>query len=60
MGGAMLHLAIVFAEMARDLAQGRGQWRGWSGVKATVGLRKRVSRRWDEKIQNMHSRDGLS
>ena len=33
---------------------------GLERVKATVGLRKRVSRRWDEKIQNMHSRDGLS
>ena len=32
MGRAMLHLAIVFAEMERDLG-GRECWRGWSGSK---------------------------
>ena len=32
MGRALLHLAIVFAEMERDLG-GRERWRGWSGSK---------------------------
>ena len=32
MGRAMLHLAIGFAEMERDLA-GRERWRDWSGPK---------------------------
>ena len=31
MGRAMLHLAIVFAEMERDLTRERTRWRGWSG-----------------------------
>ena len=62
MGRAMLHLAIVFAEMARDLARGR-TLAGLERVKATgkhLGRRKGVSRKRAEEIQNMRQRDGLS
>ena len=56
MGRAMLHLAIVFAEMERTVV-------GLERVKATgkhLGRRKGVSRKWAEEIQNMRQRDGVS
>ena len=62
MGRAMLHLAIVFAEMERDLARERTV-AGLERVKATgkhLGRRKGVSRKRAEEIQNMCLRDGLS
>ena len=62
MGRAMLHLAIVFAEMERDLG-GRECWRGWSGSKppaSTSAGARGVSRKRAEEIQNMRQRDGLS
>ena len=62
MGRAMLHLAIVFAEMERDLTRERTLAR-LERVKATgkhLGRRKGVSRRRAEAIQNMRLRDGLS
>ena len=62
MGRAMLHLAIVFAEMERDLARERTV-AGLERVKATgkhLGRRKGVSRKRAEEIQNMRQRDGLS
>ena len=62
MGRAMLHLAIVFAEMERDLARER-TLAGLERVKATgkhLGRRKGVSRKRAEEIQNMRQRDGLS
>ena len=52
MGGAMLHLAIVFAEMERDLAWER-TLAGMERVKATgkhLGRRKGVSRKRAEEI----------
>ena len=62
MGRAMLHLAIVFAEMERDLARERTV-AGLERVRATgkhIGRRKGVSRKRAEEIQNMRQRDGLS
>ena len=63
MGRAMLHLAIVFAEMERDLARER-TLAGLEQVKAAgkpLGRRKKgVSRKRAEEIQNMRQRDGLS
>ena len=62
MGRAMLHLAIVFAEMERDLARER-TLAGLERVRATgkhIGRRKGVSRKRAEEIQNMRRRDGLS
>ena len=62
MGRAMLHLAIVFAEMERDLG-GRERWRGWSGPKpptSTSAGARGVSRKRAEEIQQMRRRDGLS
>ena len=62
MGRAMLHLAIVFAEMERDLARARTM-AGLERVKATgkhLGRRKGVSRKRAEEIQNMRQRDSLS
>ena len=62
MGRAMLHLAILFAEMERDLARERTV-AGLERVKATgkhLGRRKGVSRKRAEEIQNMRQRDGLS
>ena len=62
MGRAMLHLAIVFAEMERDLTRER-TLAGLQRVRATgkhVGRRKGVSRKRAEEIQNMRQRDGLS
>ena len=62
MGRAMLHLAIVFAEMERDLAREK-TLAGLERVKATGnhrGRRKEVSRKCAEEIQNMRRRDGLS
>ena len=62
MGRAMLHLAIVFAEMERDLALER-TLAGLERVKATgkhLGRRKGVSRKRAEEIQQMRRRDGLS
>ena len=62
MGRAMLHLAIVFAEMERDLARER-TLAGLERVRATgkhLGRRKGVSRKRAEEIQNMRRRDGLS
>ena len=62
MGRAMLHLAIVFAEMERDLARER-TLAGLERVRATgkhIGRRKGVSRKRAEEIQNMRQRDGLS
>ena len=62
MGRAMLHLAIVLAEMERDLARER-TLAGLERVKATgkhLGRRKGVSRKRAEEIQNMRQRDGLS
>ena len=62
MGRAMLHLAIVFAEMERDLARER-TLAGLERVKATgkhLGRREGVSRKRAEEIQNMRQRDGLS
>ena len=58
----MLHLAIVFAEMERDLARERTV-AGLERVKATgkhLGRRKGVSRKRAAEIQNMRQRDGLS
>ena len=55
MGRAMLHLAIVFAEMERDLARER-TLAGLERVKATgkhLGRRKGVSRKRAEEIQSM-------
>ena len=55
MGRAMLHLAIVFAEMERDLARER-TLAGLERVRATgkhIGRRKGVSRKRAEEIQNM-------
>ena len=57
----MLHLAIVFAEMERDLARER-TLAGLERVKVTgkhLGRRKGISRRRAEEIQNMRRRDGL-
>ena len=62
MGRAMLHLAIVFAEIERDLSRER-TLAGPERVKATgkhLGRRKGGSRRRAEEIQNMRQRDGLS
>ena len=62
MGRAMLHLAIVFAEMERDLARER-TLAGLERVRANgkhLGRRKGVSRKRAEEIQNMRQRDGLS
>ena len=62
MGRAMLHLAIVFAEMERDLARAR-TLAGVERVKTTgkhLGRRKGVSRKRAEEIQSMRQRDGLS
>ena len=62
MGWVMLHLAIVFAEMERDLARERTM-AGLERVKATgkhLGRRKGVSRKRAEEIQNMRQREGLS
>ena len=62
MGRAMLHLAIVFAEMELDLARER-TLAGLERVKATgkhLGRRKGVSRKRAEEIQSMRQRDGLS
>ena len=62
MGRAMLHLAIVFAEMERDLARER-TLAGLARVRATgkhLGRRKVVSRKRAEEIQSMRQRDGLS
>ena len=56
MGRAMLHLAIVFAEMERDLARERTRWRGWSGSRrpaSTSAGARGVSRKRAEEIQNM-------
>ena len=62
MGRAMLHLAIVFAEMERDLARER-TLAGLERVKAAgkpLGRRKKgVSRKRSEEIQNMRQREGL-
>ena len=61
MGRALLHLAIVFAEMERDLVRER-TLAGLERVKATgkhLGRRKGVSRKRAEEIQNMRQRDGL-
>ncbi len=62
MGRAMLHLAIVFADMERDLARERTLAR-LERIKAAgkhLGRRKGVSRKRAEEIQNMRRRDGLS
>ena len=62
MGRAMLHLAIVFAEMESDLARER-TLAGLERVKATgkhLGRRKGISRKRAEEIQSMRRRDGLS
>ena len=62
MGRAMLHPAIVFAELERDLAWER-TLAGLKRVKATgkhLERRKGVSRKRAEEIQNMRLRDGLS
>ena len=62
MGRAMLHLAIVFAEMERDLAQER-TLAGLERVRATgkhIGRPKGVSCKRAEEIQNMRQSDGLS
>ncbi len=62
MGRAMLHLAIVFAEMERDLARER-TLAGLERVRATgkhIGRRKGVSRKRAEEIQSVRQRDGLS
>ena len=62
MGRAMLHLAIVFAEMERDLTRER-TLAGLERVKAIgmhLGRRKEVSRKRAEEIQSMCQRDGLS
>ena len=62
MGRAMLHLAIVFAEMEHDLSRER-TLAGLERVKATgkhLGRRNGVSRKRAEEIQNMRQRDGLS
>ena len=58
----MLHLAIVFAEMERDLARER-TLAGLERVKGTgkyLGRRKGVSRKRAEEMQNMRQHDGLS
>ena len=58
MGRAMLHLAIVFAEMERERTLV-----GLERVKATgkyLGRRKGVSRKRAEEIQNMRRCAGLS
>ena len=55
-------MAIVFAEMERDLARER-TLAGLERVRATgkhIGRRKGVSRRRAEEIQSMRQRDGLS
>ena len=55
MGRAMLHLAIVFAEIERDLARER-TLAGLEQVRATgkhLGRRKGVSRKRPEESQNM-------
>ena len=57
---AMLHLAIVFAEMERDLASER-TLAGRDRVRAAgkhLGQRKGVSRKRAEEIQSMRQRDG--
>ena len=62
MGLVMLHLAIVFAEMERDLAR-EITLAGLGRVKGTVkylGRRKGAARKQTEEIQNMPQRDGLS
>ena len=62
MGRAMLHLAIVFAEMERDLARER-TLAGLERVRATgkhLGRGKGVIRKRAEEIQNMRQRDDLS
>ena len=59
---AMLHLAIVLAEMERDLARER-TLAGLERVKATgkpLGRRKGVSRKRAQEIQNMRQCDGLA
>ena len=61
-GRAMLNLAIVFAEMERDLARER-TLAGLERVRATgkhLGRRKGVSRKRAEDIQTMRPRGGLS
>ena len=58
----MLHLAIVFAEMERDLTRER-TLAGLERVKATgkhLGRRKGVSRKQAEEIQSILQLDGLS
>ena len=62
MGQATLHLAIVFAEMERDLARER-TLAGLESVKPAgkyLGRCKGVGRKRAEEIQNMHRRAGLS
>ena len=62
MGRAMLHLAIVFAEMERDLP-GERTLPVLERVRATgkhLGRRKDVSRKRAEETQNMRQRDGVS
>ena len=62
MGRAILHLAIVFAEMERDLARER-TLAGLERIKATgkrLGQRKGASRRRAEEIQDTRQRGDLS
>ncbi len=62
MGRAMLHLAIVFAEMELDLARER-TLAGLERVKATgkhLGRRNEASRKRADEIQSMRQRNGLS
>ena len=56
MGRALLHLAVVFAKMERDLTRER-TLAGLEQVKATG---KQISRKRAEEIQNMRRRDELS
>ena len=62
MGRPMLHMAIVFEEMERDLARER-TLAGLERVNATgkhLGRRKGVSRMRAEEVRIMRRRDGLS
>ena len=62
MGRAMLHLAIVFAEMERDLG-GRECWRGWSGSKppasTSAGARGVSRKRAEDDTANAPARRPL-
>ena len=55
-GRAMLHLAVVFAEMRRGLTRERTL----AGLERVQATGKQISRKRAEEIQNMRRRDELS